>query len=146
MSEIPYYLYDGYESNKIWGNTDVVFTCQRYSKHLLNIEKGGYCSLHYHTHRSNEFVVKTGNLEIIEFYGPEKKHHILTDGNKLVVPSLVPHLFYAHEETVACEEYFPDRGGIVDDSDIVRLTLGGKDTYMAMMDKLCKRFNNTIRS
>ena len=146
MSELPSYLYDGYDNNKIWGNTDVVFTCHRYSKHLLNIEKGGYCSLHYHTHRSNEFIVKTGNLEIIEFYGPEMKHHILTDGNKLVVPSLVPHLFYAHEETVACEEYFPDRGGIVDDSDIVRLTLGGKDTYMAMMDKLYKRFNNTIRS
>lgn len=145
MSDFPCYLYDGYENNKIWGNTDVVFTSQRYSKHLLNIEKGGYCSLHYHTHRSNEFVVKTGNLEIIEFYGPEKKHHILTDGNKLVVPSLVPHLFYAHEESIAYEEYFADRGGLVDDSDIVRLTLGGKDTYMAMMDKLYKRFNSAIR-
>lgn len=143
MSQFP--GYETSDNNKVWGNTEVIFTSTRFSKHLLSIVENGYCSLHYHVNRSNEFIISSGCLEIFEFYGPEIRKYKLTDGNKHIVPSMVPHLFYAHSDTVALEEYFPDRGGIVDDSDIIRLTLGGKDTYISLMDMLRRRFGDAIR-
>ena len=119
---------------KIWGTTRVVFAAQRYSKHYLVIKANSYCSLHYHERRANDFELISGKVEVISFYGPQIKKSVLTAGNMLTIPSLVPHIFFAHEDSIMTEEYHSDRGhDAIHESDIVRIMNGGKDTYEGML-------------
>ena len=123
---------DGEE--KIWGTTRVVFSANRYSKHYLVVKANSYCSLHYHESRANDFELIKGKVEVISFYGPQIKKSVLTAGNKLTIPSLVPHIFFAHEDSIMTEEYHADRGhNAIHESDIVRIMNGGKDTYEGML-------------
>ncbi len=146
MSRLPSYDIDDVTDNKIWGYTDLVFGTKRFSKHFLQINENSYCSLHFHKHRANEFEVISGKLEIISFYGPVIDRVILTPGNRHIVHSLVPHLFYAHEKTIAVEEYFPDRDmDTIQESDIIRIIPGGKDKYEKLLDLLHGVFNSAIR-
>lgn len=111
--------------DKIWGKTREVSSSPIYSEHELFVNAGAYCSLHYHLHRSNTFIVHSGVIEIIEFWGPSIKRISLTAGSRYSVPSLVPHLFAVVESGRMNEEYHPDRGGVVDNSDIIRIVDGG---------------------
>ena len=122
------------EEEKIWGTTRVIFSAQRYSKHYLVVKANSYCSLHYHENRANDFELIKGKVEVISFYGPQIKKNVLTSGNKLTIPSLVPHIFFAHEDSIMTEEYHGDRGhNTIHESDIVRIMNGGKDTYEGML-------------
>jgi hypothetical protein len=111
--------------DKVWGRTRAAFSNNLYSKHELETKAGGFCSLHYHSHRCNRFTIIAGQIEIVEFYGPSVRRQVLTDGNTFDVPSLVPHLFVSLADSSLIEEYYPDRGGVVSDDDIVRLITGG---------------------
>ena len=148
MSRLPTYdTFDDVTDNKIWGFTELMFGTSRYSKHFLTINENSFCSLHYHKRRANEFHILSGKLEILVFYGPMFEKHILTSGNKLSIPSHVPHIFFAHEKTTATEEYFSDRGDyIIEDSDIIRILPGGKDTYENYIEILAEVFRNAIRN
>ena len=146
MSRLPDYNMGDITDNKIWGHTELMFGTKRYSKHLLNINNDSYCSLHDHKNRANEFEILSGKLEVITFYGPSYMKNILTSGNRLLIHSCVPHIFFAHDNTVAVEEYFSDRGNEhIDDSDIIRIMPGGKDTYINFLTKLSEVFKNAIR-
>lgn len=110
---------------KCWGQTRKIISSDFYSKHELMVKAGGYCSLHYHQDRANRFIVKSGSIDVIEFFGPT--HRIITLGpdNTYDVPSLVPHLFVVRRDGMVVEEYFSDRGGRVVVNDIVRIVEGG---------------------
>lgn len=111
---------------KVWGKTREVISSEFYSKHELQVIDGGYCSIHYHLKRANRFIITSGTIEVVEFYGPHFKRHLLGPDNTYDVPSLVPHMFIVHTNGSMIEEYYPDRGGIVETSDIIRLIEGGK--------------------
>jgi hypothetical protein len=55
----------------------------------------------------------------------------------LDVPSLVPHLFCVQASGSLFEEYYPDRGGVVQQNDIIRLCEGGW-LEAAQLDNLLK--------
>tara|TARA_R110000751_G_scaffold154483_5_gene259513 strand:- start:330 stop:770 length:441 start_codon:yes stop_codon:yes gene_type:complete len=111
--------------NKCWGKTRQIISSDFYSKHELQVSTGGYCSLHYHQNRANKFIVKSGCIDVIEFYGPTHKVICLGPDNTYDVPSLVPHLFVVMQDGLVIEEYYSDRGGRVMVNDIVRIVEGG---------------------
>jgi mannose-6-phosphate isomerase-like protein (cupin superfamily) len=111
---------------KVWGRTRCVHSSQFYSIHELETVTGAYCSLHYHRTRANRFIVKSGHIQVIEMYGPKVERVNLFRDNIYDVPSLVPHMFVVIKEGVVIEEYYPDRGGLVRNDDIVRIVEGGK--------------------
>lgn len=112
-------------ANKFWGETREIIHTPYYAKHELKLIKGGYCSLHYHRQRANRFIVKSGKVEIITWFGPIYQSQIIGPDNTIVVASLVAHLFFVHADSEMDEEYYPDRGGEVTRDDIVRLMEGG---------------------
>jgi hypothetical protein len=111
--------------NKDWGRTREVISSPFYSRHELEVLAGGFCSIHYHRERANRFLIMEGVIEIVEFFGPRYARHQLGPDNTYDVPSLVPHMFIVHRTGTMIEEYYPDRGGKVIISDIVRLVEGG---------------------
>lgn len=111
--------------DKCWGRTRCRFWSEFYSEHELDVSAGWACSLHYHLHRSNRFRVESGSVRIIEAFGPLRRETILGPDNIYDVPSLVVHRFEVIEAGRVIECYWPDRGGRVDLSDIVRLEAGG---------------------
>lgn len=113
-------------TRKVWGRTRELIDSPFYSKHELEVEAGGFCSLHYHRHRANRFLVVSGEIEVVEVFGPQVVRTRLGPENTYDVPSLVPHMFIVYRSGVVFEEYFSDRGGQVRRDDIVRLVEGSR--------------------
>lgn len=124
--------------DKIWGRTREIIATEYYSKHELLLSAGGYCSLHYHRHRANKFTLLAGKVEIVEFYGPSHSITTLTPGMIYCVPSCVAHMFIVYKDGEMIEEYYSDRGGIVDNSDIIRLSEGGFEAINLLSGILTK--------
>lgn len=113
---------------KVWGKTREVTHTKSYSKHELILEENTYCSLHYHKHRANKFIIVKGVVTIIEMYGPQVHKFVLDANSQNIyhdVPSLVPHMFVVNQAGLMIEEYYPDRGGKVENDDIIRIVEGG---------------------
>jgi hypothetical protein len=110
---------------KCWGRTRELIDSPLYSKHELELVAGGYCSIHYHRVRANRFHLTEGSVEIVQFFGPTFTRHMLGPDNIFDVASLVPHMFIVHKNGRMYEEYYSDRGGVVEREDIVRLIEGG---------------------
>lgn len=119
--------------DKAWGKTREIIHSDFYSKHELLVETGGYCSLHYHHHRANRFVMVSGVVEIVELYGPQCVRTKIDAGAVHEVASLVPHMFIVWESGVMIEEYYSDRKGKVLRDDIVRLVEGGRAAPEALV-------------
>jgi len=125
--------------DKCWGKTRELVDSPFYSKHELELIAGGYCSIHYHRERANRFIIQSGTVEIVEFFGPRFNRHLLGPDNTYDVASLVPHMFIVHKNGMMLEEYFPDRGGVVDRGDIIRLIEGGKVEDLAELQGLPRK-------
>lgn len=121
---------------KCWGKTREIIDSPFYSKHELQIEAGGYCSLHYHEDRANRFIVTSGLVEVIEMFGPQSRRTILGPDNTYDVASLVPHMFAVRKSGEMIEEYFSDRDGEVRRNDIIRIVEGGKLETPDLIDNL----------
>lgn len=111
--------------DKVWGRTRCTNESLVYSHHELELVKGGYCSFHYHEHRSNIFRVTKGRVRIVWAYGWKVHFKDLVAGDSFVMPSLVTHQFQVIESGAMLEEYRPERGGLVRLDDIIRLSVGG---------------------
>lgn len=111
---------------KIWGNTKCLVESPFYSRHELELEVGGVCSFHFHNNRANLFKIESGIVRIVWVYAWRIESVILTSGNHYDIPSLVPHQFQIFESGKMFEVYYSDRGGEVENGDIVRLTHGCK--------------------
>lgn len=109
---------------KIWGDTTLIWCNESTIVHRINIIKGGYCSKHYHSHRSNLFHVESGKLQIdVWKENGVVDTTILCLGESTEVPPNVFHRFTALEETKALEVYWVK----IDKEDIVREDQGGRD-------------------
>jgi quercetin dioxygenase-like cupin family protein len=108
---------------KVWGSTENIFKKNNVSMHRIEINKGGYCSIHKHRYKHNAFFVESGKLKIYIW----KNDYDLIDTTvvtKLQMTSVAPneyHKFEALEDTVAYEIYWSE----CEDSDIERKDVGG---------------------
>jgi len=136
---------------KCWGKTRKIVGTRHYSEHELVVMSGGYCSFHYHLNRSNIFAVPVSSSAIIRVVvavGWSIKSRIVRAGESFEVMPMVPHQFQVLEYGVIYEEYIP-KTGIVSDSDIVRLTIGGQvdldDETFFRRDRAAVQIDNQTR-
>ena len=110
---------------KVWGSTRCVYESSKFSGHELNVHRRGYTSIHIHKMRKNRLIIESGVIAIVTFCAWQIDRTILTVGKTFDVPSLVPHQFQVIQDGMIREEYWADRGGSVEQDDIVRLVEGG---------------------
>lgn len=111
---------------KAWGRTRRLIGSELFERHELEVNRGGFCSVHWHAERANRFIVLTGEIHVFAFYGWHVERHELGPDNILDIPSLVPHIFQVISDGRVLEDYWPDRGGRVRSDDIHRLVSGGR--------------------
>lgn len=110
------------KKGKIWGYTEDIFSNGILSVHFLNINKGGYCSEHFHRQKTNKFYVISGELEISIWQDKDTcDKTILKAGQSTTVPFDVWHKFKALTDVECIEIYEIKFSG----EDIERRTQGG---------------------
>lgn len=112
------------KKGKIWGTTDLLFCNDNTAIHILNIEKGGYCSKHRHGSKSNTFYIISGNLKLIIWTSEGVKDEtVLWQGEQTEIQPGVYHQFKALTSVVCLEVYEVKFHG----DDIERESIGGID-------------------
>lgn len=110
---------------KAWGSTSPIFEKNNVEMHYLNINKGGYCSTHFHQFKFNKFIVIKGELKVIinRDYGAEKHDDItvLTHGQEITVSPGDYHSFEALTDCEVLEVYWVELNA----TDIIRKNHGG---------------------
>lgn len=109
---------------KVWGYTQEIIKGSSFEVHRIEIDKGGYCSMHKHLHKNNMFFVEKGFIRV----EVKKNDYDLTDktnleaGEMMIVKAGEFHRFRAAMDSVVFEIYW------LDDikEDIVRQKVGGK--------------------
>lgn len=110
---------------KIWGNTRCIFLKNNVEISRIEINKGGYCSKHFHHSKYNGFFLESGKLKIKVW----KKEYDLCDETILVAGDFTTvnptevHQFEALEDCVCYEIYWTQ----LEADDITRDTVGGND-------------------
>jgi len=90
---------------KNWGYTTEVFKSQSVEVHVIEIVKGGYCSIHDHK-KMNLFHVISGKLEIeIWVDGKITDKTTIEKGETTAVYAGFEHQFKALEDTICLEIY-----------------------------------------
>lgn len=120
----------GEVKEKLWGWSEALVVSPAGEVHRIDINAGGYCSIHYHRTKHNVFVLMHGAIDIYEWVGgadtngdPSRVHHLVNPGDSYAVPPGVLHQFRALKQSRAIEVYWPDPLGA---EDIVRFTEGGQ--------------------
>ena len=108
----------------MWGTTTLVYASPYVQAHLLEIERGGFCSEHRHERKTNTFAVLSGRLEVRVWRDSFNAFDstILGPGQSTVVPVGCWHQFLAVDD-VTCLEFY-EAAGI--EEDIKRRTTGGR--------------------
>lgn len=112
---------------KVWGNTSEIFHGNNVEVHRIFVNKGGYCSKHYHAAKFNSFFIESGKLKVKIW----KKNYDLVDETILEPRQMTTvrpgeyHLFEALEDTVAYEIYWVE----LRQDDIVRDNVGGMENF-----------------
>lgn len=110
---------------KPWGYSITIYRDDDIEIVAIHVEPGGYCSLHRHDNKTNEFCVISGELEVVSSPGDEV---LVTVDNVIEVPARKLHLFRSPAGCDAVEVYRRLLGGPpVDPHDIVRIIPGGRD-------------------
>ena len=110
---------------KVWGCVRHVFSSDQCAVSILEVEKGSYCSKHYHRERVNRFIVQSGVIAVVWYpISGSVRRRRLKAGDVFDVPAGVIHRFEVIKSGVVVEVYFPS--ATVRQDDIVRLDLGGK--------------------
>ena len=109
---------------KIWGNTRDIFSNSNFEIHRIEINKGGYCSKHKHTHKFNAFYIEKGKLKISIY---QTDYDLVDDtiaitGDLSIAEPRLYHKFEALEDTICYEIYWTE----LDTNDIERESVGGK--------------------
>lgn len=109
---------------KVWGTTEPLLQTPIIEIHRLYIEPNRCCSLHWHAHKWNAFVVLSGRLTI----EAHKSDYDLIDRTVLVtndmttIPPGEVHRFVTTDSDCWCLEiYYPE----LLSEDIVRESVGG---------------------
>jgi len=110
------------KENKIWGETEELWSYATGEVHRISAIAGGYSSIHKHESKYNYFYVESGEL-IIERW--KNKNIIdkttLKKGESTVVPPGEFHRFTAKTKTDAIEIYWVE----LNKKDITRRNQGG---------------------
>jgi len=112
-------------AGKVWGHTKEIIKGSAFEVHRIEINKGGFCSLHKHNHKNNAFFVESGIVEV----EVHKNDYDLVDKTKLIVGEMVivkageNHRFKGIEDSIVYEIYWLDD---IND-DIVRIEVGGDE-------------------
>ena len=113
--------------SKVWGRTRCTFHSLHFTRHELETMTGGYCSVHYHGHRLNNFTVVRGRIRVVVAYGWQIRHYDLHAGMTCSVRAHAVHQFQVLEGGAMVEDYVPDGPhGVADIGDIHRLSEGGR--------------------
>lgn len=93
------------KQGKVWGETTLIFSSGHVSVHFLEIKKGGFCSRHRHSRKTNLFHIISGQLEICQWETPRSEPDItmLLSGESLFIPITLWHRFRALEDTHCIE-------------------------------------------
>lgn len=112
--------------NKCWGTTEELQRTDAFSLHRCFVQRGGYCSMHYHQHRDNLFVVDTATIAVIELVDQERRTTIVPPRGNYNVKAGVPHRFVVLESGLLWEAYWPTApSSPFSVDDIVRFDSGG---------------------
>lgn len=114
---------------KVWGRVQHVFVDEHAAVSELEVVEGFRCSIHFHHHRINQFVVTEGKIEVVEFSNQVlvSRRKMLDPGDIYIVTTGVWHYFRVLESGRVIENYWSDGSGPVSIDDIERFDTGGKD-------------------
>lgn len=113
-----------HKAGKVWGITRTIFDKCNVEIHIIDIECGGFCSKHKHTHKYNGFYVIDGQMKISVWRNDYDiiDYTIVTKGDFVIVSPNEYHMFEAITNVKALEIYWVE----IDKNDIIRETCGGK--------------------
>lgn len=116
----------GPTQGKTWGRTRCVFSHNNVEIWEISIDKGGFCSEHYHDTKWNRFVLFRGKLKVTIFLDKECKEPVdetvLEAGGCTDVPPGQWHMFEALEDVEGIEVYWVT----LEPADIIRRSQGGR--------------------
>jgi mannose-6-phosphate isomerase-like protein (cupin superfamily) len=113
---------------KVWGTTETLIDHPTNSTHRIFVQPGGYCSMHFHEHKWNAFVVLKGMLTIVLTDGTGGNFDVayLYPGDVFKVAPGQRHRFLNESgSTVEALEYYWPEGDTKLGEDIVRFDEGG---------------------
>jgi quercetin dioxygenase-like cupin family protein len=91
---------------KNWGYTTEVFDSESVEVHVIEIVKGGYCSIHDHK-KVNMFYVILGKLKVRVWVDKKMVDEtVINKGESTAVPRDLEHQFEALEDSVCLEVYY----------------------------------------
>lgn len=119
-----------------WGRWTRLYMDEQVELRLLEVEPGGYCTLHRHKYLANQFYVVSGRLIVSIFSdaASEDGAHIAgvatrttlgADGSLVVTPGIV-HQFHADTRVVAYELNIATGPNPLDPSDSEQLGPAGR--------------------
>lgn len=108
---------------KGWGREIHIHNDENYCGKLLELKRGGKCSLHYHIEKLETFYILKGKVEITLFYDLERQRTILTQGESIDIPRFLAHSFRGIEDSTILELSTYD-----DPTDSVRIEPGDSQT------------------
>lgn len=115
------------KQSKVWGDTSKIFCKNNVEIHRLNINAGGYCSIHHHNFKYNQFFVESGEIDVVIFRDNGiTETTTLRPNEQSTVPPKMKHQFKAIKDSVVYEIYWVALEG----EDIVRQTVGGNTTIV----------------
>lgn len=79
---------------KLWGKEEWIVNNQRYCGKILYLNPGFQCSRHFHTIKSETFLVLDGVVKM-EFGAKGQDIYYLTEGMSVEIPVLTIHRFQA---------------------------------------------------
>ncbi len=91
---------------KNWGYTTEVFDSESVEVHVIEIVKGGYCSIHDHI-KVNKFYVISGKLKVSVWVDNKMVDEtVISKGESTAVLRGFEHQFEALEDTICLEIYY----------------------------------------
>ena len=98
------------KAGKVWGETRSLLQNPVVEFHRIEVNKGGECSTHKHSHKWNGFYIENGELEVHVYKNDYElgDKTILYSGDFMSVKPGEYHLFKANENTLAFEIYWPE--------------------------------------
>ena len=106
-------------SPKGWGEEVHIHNNEDYCGKLLNLSKGGKCSLHFHINKVETFYILKGKVRLSLFHDLRKEEIILHEGEAIDILSFLAHSFSGEEESIILEISTYD-----DPADSVRIAPG----------------------
>lgn len=127
--------------HKFWGWTQHIYLDDHTEIARAHIVKGGFCSKHFHEHKTNRFHIINGSLLITVYRNDREEKVLLHPGVTLDVPPGIIHRMTCFETCDFIEIYWPNPGERLDPGDIKRLDDGGKDNNIDIDEFFTSQYN-----